>query len=136
MVLPFHNNRLTNASVVLGRNTKTTTDITISYEERLRSLSVVGATGTGKSTLLTGMVLQAIKNGECVLLFAVEPDIINGLLVHMPKERMEDVVLLDFSDRRRFLGINYTAEDQDIERAIELFKRLWDIGPHTPNLEN
>src|SRR5439155_11666533 len=49
---------------------------------------------------------------------------------------MEDVVLLDFSIRDRFIGINHLAAEEDIERYIELFKRLWNIGPETPNLEN
>src|SRR5439155_11359385 len=49
---------------------------------------------------------------------------------------MNDVVLLDFSIRDRFIGINHLAAEEDIERYIELFKRLWNIGPETPNLEN
>ena len=136
MVLPFPHNRLLDASVVLGINTKTEKDITLTEEERLRSISVVGGTGTGKTTLITSIALQAIENGESVILFAVEPDIINNLLVRISEERMQDVVLLDFRDRRRFPGINYTAEDRDIERCIELLKRLWNITPETPNLEN
>src|SRR3989442_1453343 len=127
MVLPSPNNRPIDSAVVLGTNTKTNNDVTISDEERLRSISVVGGTGTRKTTLITSVALQAIENGECVILFAVEPDIINNLLVRIPQERMDNVMLLDFSDRRRFLGINYLASEQDIERCIELLKKLWHI---------
>src|SRR5947208_3573524 len=105
---------LPSRSVVLGFNANTGKDITITDDERLRSISVVGGTGTGKTTLITSVALQAIENGECVILFAVEPDIINNLLVRIPHERMKDVLLLDFSDKRRFLGINYLAQGQDI----------------------
>src|SRR5205809_41795 len=99
MALSSYNNRPTDAPVVLGTNTNTGKNITITEEERLRGISVVGATGTGKTTLLKSITLDAIENGESVILIAVEPDIINDLLVRIPQARMEDVVLLDFSIR-------------------------------------
>src|SRR5579883_964453 len=59
--------------IVLGNNKDTKKDIRITPDERKRSISIVGASGTGKTTLISGVSLQAIENGECVILFAVEP---------------------------------------------------------------
>src|SRR5881396_1983005 len=104
MADPSEDNRPIDSSVVLGKYTNTGKDISITGEERLRGISVVGAAGTGKSTLLTSMAQQVIAKGECVVLIAVEPDIINDLLVRIPQERMKDVIYLDLSVRDRFIG--------------------------------
>src|SRR6266487_2361709 len=136
MALPSDNNRPIVASVVLGKNTNTGNDIIITDDELVRHISVVGATGTHKSTLLQFLALQAVKNGKCLIYIDVDNRSIHDLLTRIPKERMKDVVLVDFSDRRRFIGINYLSSERDIERCIELLKRLWNITPETPNLEN
>src|SRR6266487_1205172 len=136
MALPSDNNRPIVASVVLGKNTNTGNDIIITDDELVRHISVVGATGTHKSTLLQFLALQAVKNGKCLIYIDVDNRSIHDLLTRIPKERMKDVVLVDFSDRRRFIGINYVSSERDIERCIELLKKLWHITPETPNLEN
>ncbi len=111
MTLPSGNNRPIDASVVLGTNTNTGKDIIITNQERLRGISVVGTTGTGKSSLLTSIALQAVKNGESLVYIDVDNRSINDLLVRIPQARMNDVVLLDFSSPDRFIERNHLAED-------------------------
>src|SRR5438876_12303709 len=112
MVLPSPNNRPTNASVVLGTNTKTEKDVTITDEERLSGMHFLGATQTGKTTLLTGMFYQDIQNGHGGLFVDVDGDSIDELLPRIPQERMKDVLLLDFAELAkmgRYIGINALA---------------------------
>jgi hypothetical protein len=145
MAIPSYNNRPIAASVVLGKNTNTDKDITITDDERVRHISVVGATGTRKSTLLKSMALQAVKNGESLIYIDVDYRNISDLLVRIPQERMKDVIYLDFNVETskdiqptdRFIGINHLAGKtrRDVERYVELFKRLWKIPPEFPNLE-
>src|SRR5947199_2097027 len=111
MVLPSPNNRPTNASVVLGTNTKTEKNVTITDEERQSGLHALGATRTGKTTLLTGMFYQDIQNGHGGLFVDVDGDSIDELLPRIPQARFDsgDVILFDFAMLAKlgcYIGIN------------------------------
>lgn len=145
MALTSNNNRPSNASVVLGTNTNTDKDITITDDERVRHISVVGATGTGKSTLLKSLGLQAVNNHECLIYIDVDDRNFSDFLTRIPQERMEDVIYLDFNvdtskdiqPTDRFIGITHLAGKtrRDVERYLELFKLIWKIPPEFANLE-
>src|SRR6266700_2951930 len=99
-------------SIVLGENLDTHKDITISDTERTSGMYVIGGTGVGKSTLLTGVFLGDILNGHGGLFIDVDGDSINELLPRIPQERMEDVILLDLAELAkmgRYIGINPLA---------------------------
>src|SRR6266700_4346744 len=126
-------------SIVLGENLDTHKDITISDTERTSGMYVIGGMGVGKSTLLTGVFLGDILNGHGGMFIDVDGDSINALLPRIPEERMQDVILLDPGSDDRYVGINPLAgvqSSRDSDRVIQIFKRLWNIGPETPNLEN
>lgn len=128
--------------VVIGRNLKTDKDIIITDTERTSGLHVLGGTGTGKSTLATRISLGDILNGHGLLFIDVEGDSIDDLLPHIPQERMDDVILLDLvelGERGRYIGINPlfgVKTSRDVDRYMQIFKSLWNIGPETPRLEN
>jgi hypothetical protein len=130
------------SQVFLGRNTHTKKDITITETERTSGMHVLGGTGTGKSTLATGVFFGDIVNGHGGVFFDVEGDSITDLLPHIPQERLQDVLLLDLVElakQGRFIGINPLAGNDipsDVDRAVQIFKMLWEIGPETPRLEN
>jgi len=75
-------------------------------KERSRHTYILGATGTGKSTLLYNLVMQDIQRGEGVLLIDPHGDLYHNVLHSIPQHRANDVVLLDPSDRERAVGIN------------------------------
>ena len=78
----------------------------ITEDDRRRHIYIVGQTGTGKSTLLTHMVADDIRQGKGVALIDPHGDLIEKILGLIPNERAEDVILFDPSDMWKPLGMN------------------------------
>lgn len=101
--------------------------------DRRRHVYIIGATGTGKSVLLSEMVLQDIRNGEGVC-FIDPHDTYEDVLQLMPPERAEDVIYFDPSNANRPMGWNIMEAHSDMERHmtvtgfIGLLYKLYD--PH------
>lgn len=117
---------------VLGENLHQgkKTLVTLSPEQRLRHTYVIGATGTGKSTLLLNMIIQDVKNGLGVAVLDPHGDLIDCILGYIPEERFEDVILLDPSDADYPVGINILSAHSEIEKnvlssdLVAVFRRL------------
>ena len=75
-------------------------------EERSRHLYILGATGTGKSTLLHNLIMQDIEGGEGACLIDPHGDEYQQVLQSIPAHRVKDVILIDPSDREYAVGLN------------------------------
>lgn len=101
--------------------------------DRRRHVYIVGATGTGKSVLLSEMVLQDIRAGRGVC-FIDPHDTYEDVLQLMPPERAEDVIYFDPSNIDRPMGWNIMEAHTEQERHmtvtgfIGLLYKLFD--PH------
>ena len=105
--------------------------------DRARHCYILGATGTGKSTLLLNMILQDIRNGEGVTLIDPHGDLYNQVLESIPAHREKDVVLIDPSDFDHPVGINFLecpdSPFRDVQinfivnEMIKIFDRLYDL---------
>ena len=104
----------------LGTNTHagTTRDVFLSPEHRVRHTHVIGASGTGKSTLLFNLIREDIERGEGVAVFDPHGDLVDSILGVIPPERREDVILLDPSDEGHSVGLNILAAHSDFERSL------------------
>ena len=136
-------NNIPSDGLVLGENLYRgdKTLIRIKEDDRRRHLYAIGMTGTGKSTFFESMILQDIRAGRGVGFFDPHGDAIEDILSRIPKERMEDVILFDPSDRMRPFGLNLlewkTPEQKDflVQEAVQIFYKLFDpqgqgfIGP-------
>ena len=78
----------------------------LTEDDRRRHIYIIGQTGVGKSTLITNMVIDDIKNGKGVAIIDPHGDLIEKILGAIPKERVDDVIVFDPSDIRRSLGMN------------------------------
>ncbi|MEK7114514.1 MAG: DUF87 domain-containing protein, partial [Patescibacteria group bacterium] len=78
----------------------------LTEDDRRRHIYIIGQTGVGKSTLMTNMVIDDIKNGKGVAIIDPHGDLIEKILGAIPKERVDDVIVFDPSDIRRSLGMN------------------------------
>jgi excisionase family DNA binding protein len=107
-------------NMVLGENLHqgNKTDVTLSNEQRLRHMYVIGATGTGKTTLLLNMIIQDINSGVGVAVFDPHGDLIDRICGHIPEERLKDVVLLDPSDLEHPVGLNILSSHSEIEKNV------------------
>lgn len=106
-------------------------------EERSRHTYLIGATGTGKSTLLLQMLAQDMEAGEGVCLIDPHGDLYQQALAAVPAHRANDVVLLDASDLDHPAVINLLECGEGTVRPVHLnfvtnemiriFDRLYDL---------
>jgi hypothetical protein len=66
--------------------------------DRRRHLYIIGKSGVGKTKLLELMLRQDITYGHGLCLIDPHGDVINSMLDYIPKERIEDVCIIDPSD--------------------------------------
>jgi hypothetical protein len=92
---------------------------------------VIGKTGTGKSTLLRNLIIQAMLAGEGVGLIDPHGDLATELLAHVPKWRARDVVYFNPADARFATGLNLLqsvrAEHRDLVASgvVSAFKAAY-----------
>lgn len=72
--------------------------LSISPNDALEHTHILGPTGSGKSTAILHLILADIKAGRSVLVIDPKTDLVNAVLERLPKERMDDVVVIDPSD--------------------------------------
>ncbi|HSW96253.1 MAG TPA: helicase HerA-like domain-containing protein [Candidatus Saccharimonadales bacterium] len=82
------------------------TPIGLTMDERRRHVYILGATGTGKTTLLQTMIQEDIEHKKGVAVIDPHGDLIEKLLPLIPKNRIKDVILFDPSDLDFPIGIN------------------------------
>jgi hypothetical protein len=109
-----------NKAYVLGTNFHNgiTNDVTIGIEDRLKHTHIIGATGTGKSTLIANLIIQDIQKGIGLVLFDPHGDLIDDVISLVPKNRLEDIVLIDPSDTDYPIGLNILQAHTDIEKEV------------------
>lgn len=78
----------------------------ITDEDRRRHVYVIGQTGTGKSTLLGNMMVEDVKAGKGIALIDPHGDLVQTVLGHIPKARLDDLIHFDPGDIWRPLGLN------------------------------
>lgn len=107
--------------------------ITMSVDDRMRHLFVIGQTGVGKSTLMETAILQDIRAGRGVAVIDPHGEMAESLLGKIPKERAEDVILFDLLDRKQPIGFNLlqwnTLEERDliIDELYLTLDRIYDM---------
>lgn len=110
-------------------------DIHLKKDDRRRHMYVIGQTGTGKSSALSSMALQDIKNGEGMGMLDPHGDLIDDILSKMPKDRIEDVVLFDPTNLDRSIGLNMLEYDTRfpeqktfiVNEMINILDKLYDL---------
>ncbi len=106
--------------------------------DRRRHLYVIGKSGGGKSVFLESLTVQDINNGHGVCVVDPHGDYVEYVLRHIPKHRIDDVVIFNPSDTERPIGLNMlearTEEQKDfaVQEMIAIFYKLFPpemIGP-------
>ncbi len=118
--------------LLLGHNEHAglVTEVRLTTEQRVRHAHIIGASGTGKSTLLFNLIRQDIENGEGVAVLDPHGDLVERILGIIPPERIGDVVLVDPSDEQYSVGFNILSAHSDLEKnllssdLVSVFQRL------------
>jgi hypothetical protein len=128
---------------VLGRATFPGAErpVALSVTDSLRHLHVIGPTGVGKSTMLTGLIQQDMAAGRGVIVLDPKGDLVADVLDRVPPSRIGDVVVLDPTDDERPVGLNLLAGAADdpelvVDQLVGTLHQLWAAfwGPRTDDI--
>lgn len=124
--------RLEEGPLALGKNTHggQVRSVRLTTETRLRHMHIVGATGTGKSTLMLDLIRQDMQSGQGLAVLDPHGDLVDEVLARVPEDRVNDVVLLDPSDPEYVVGLNVLEAHSELEAEllasdlVSVFRRL------------
>ena len=127
-------------------NSKTLIGLT--EDERRRHMYILGATGTGKSTMLLSMINSDIQNGKGLAVVDPHGDLIEQILHLIPEDRIQDVVYFNPDDIEYPMGINLLelpkglSEEESLrekeyiaESIISLFHKIYTEKYSGPRME-
>lgn len=89
---------------------------------------------TGKTTLLTNMIRQDIQAGCGVIIIEYDGDLLNRSLNHVPPDRLNDVIMIDFANPRSHVGLNLLDIDSPGNVANKLITLFETIYPDTRSI--
>lgn len=103
----------------------------IREHDLLRHMYILGKTGTGKTALLERLLVATIRRGGGCAVLDPHGDLAKRLLDFIPKQRVNDVVLVDPTDRAHPVGMNL-LDNVSLERrhlvasgALSVFRKLY-----------
>ncbi len=158
VTIPGTDNNHHDYDTSLGKDTKTGEDIWISQYARRSGMLILGSTGYGKSGLINQLVASDMRQvirrkggreekiGICVI--APDGDLIDSIISRVPKEREEDVILLDpieLAKRNAYFGLNLFScpnpsdpalLELTVEQVLSVFRKLLGVSFETPRLAN
>lgn len=92
--------------------------VTLDDAQRLRHTHIIGATGTGKSTLISNLFLEDIRKGNGCAIFDPHGDTIDEIMDHISQGRLKDVILIDPSDSEYAIGFNLLSAQTEVEKIV------------------
>jgi hypothetical protein len=108
------------AGVSLGQNIHDgkAVDVRLSPDQRSRHMYLIGASGTGKSTLLLNLIRQDLESGGGLAVLDPHGDLIDRVLGLIPEGRLEDVILIDPADAEFPIGFNILSAGSELEQTL------------------
>ena len=100
---------------------------------------LLGPTGTGKSTIIASLAVQDIAAGRGVVVVDPKTDLVDDILRRIPRDRLDDVVVLDASDPKP-VGLNPLARagssaELVVDQLMAVFRGLYtDLGPRSSDI--
>ncbi len=139
-----HKNVKDSGAVTIGKATDTSgmkRRITIGTRDLVRHYQIVGQTGTGKSTLLTTIILSAIERGHGLTFFDPHGSTIDSVIRCLPEKYVNRVRVVRIGDIQNPVPLNIwdsgdpIKEERNISDLCELFADIFDpknegiVGP-------
>lgn len=128
---------------------ETSTPIGLTLEERRRHMYVIGATGTGKTTLLLQMIYEDIKKGKGIAVLDPHGDLAERLIGVIPEKRVKDIVYFNPYDTEYPIGLNVLElaknisekelnreKDLIVSSLISVFHKLYPARYSGPRMEH
>jgi len=147
---PLSLKKNTSLDIYFAKNTYggADTPIGLTEDERRRHVYIIGATGTGKSTMLLSMIKQDVDNNKGLAVIDPHGDLTDQIISVIPRERIQDVVYFNPDDISYPMGINLLEltpglpEEQAIrekefiaESIISVFQKIYTDKYSGPRME-
>ena len=127
----------TGPQIGVANSGTSTVKVSLPEDGRDRHTYIVGATGTGKSTLLGNLLTADISSGHGIALIDPHGDLFEHVLATLPPERADDVVLLEPASSDLLPGINFFDIPEGPMRRLQvnfvvteflkMFEQLYDM---------
>lgn len=116
--------------------------VAIRATDASRHFHIIGQTGAGKSVLIERLFVAEMRAGHGVGLLDPHGDLVERLLDFVPRERTNDVVLVDGSEREAPVGLNpldmheAPAPELVVSGVLSVFKKVYgeSWGPRLEHL--
>jgi len=133
--------------IMLGYNTyagiKKEIRILTNNDDRMRHTYIIGQTGSGKSTLMLTTLLEDIRlgNGFCV----IDPhgDLVEFVMKHFPKEKIDDLIYFDLSNTDYPIAFNpldgtENEDERDVvtNDLVEMFVSMYGEEIFWPRIQD
>lgn len=96
------------------------TQIGLTKEERQRHVYILGATGTGKSTLMMTMIEEDINNNKGICVVDPHGELAEKALAYVPPDRKNDVIYINPDDIDYPVSLNLLELTPGLSRADSL----------------
>ncbi len=103
----------------------------IKRKDRRQHMYILGKSGTGKSVLLSNLIVQNIQNGEGVCVVDPHGELVEEILHLIPENRAKDVIYFNPADSDYHIGFNVMQlEDPKYKHLVAsglmgIFTKIW-----------
>lgn len=103
----------------------------IKRKDRRQHMYVLGKSGTGKSVLLSNLIIQNIQNGEGVCVVDPHGELVEEILHLIPEHRAKDVIYFNPADTDFHIGFNVIQLDDPKYKHLVasglmgIFTKIW-----------
>ncbi len=103
----------------------------IKRKDRRQHMYVLGKSGTGKSVLLSNLIVQNIQNGEGVCVVDPHGELVEEVLELIPPHRVKDVIYFNPADADFHIGFNVIQLDDPKYKHLVasglmgIFTKIW-----------
>ena len=119
-------------TLIIGKDAETGEEVTLGYKERTTGTAIIGQTGFGKSTLLTHIILENVRQGTCCFVFDPHGDLCRTVINTTPQRFKDNLVLIDIDPSIPFhLNPFYCSNTTDLlhlannaDNFVTLFKKI------------
>jgi CxxC-x17-CxxC domain-containing protein len=103
----------------------------IKRKDRRQHMYVLGKSGTGKSVLLSNLIVQNIQNGEGLCVVDPHGELVEEILHLIPEHRVKDVIYFNPADTDFHIGFNVLQLDDPKYKHLVasglmgIFTKIW-----------
>ncbi|HEY1701017.1 MAG TPA: type IV secretory system conjugative DNA transfer family protein, partial [Trebonia sp.] len=121
----------------------TSRPVALKRADLLHHLYLLGPTGSGKSTLIESLAVQAAQFGDGIFVVDPKADLCEEILARLPEQRLEDVIVLNPAATDQPIGFNILqsahgehARELVVDDVVRIFGEIWksSFGPRTADV--